>query len=65
MAQNNMFRNLSVGHNATTTIMVNSMLVSRRSVVKFSDDIDYKDEPMPWETIAETDDIQELDFSHS
>ena len=65
MAQNNMFRNLSVGHNDTTTIMVNSMLVSRRSVVKFSDDIDYKDELMPWETVAETDDVQELDFSHS
>ncbi len=65
MAQNNMFRNLSVGHDAMTTRMVNGMLVSRRPVIRFSDDIDYKDELMPWETVAETDDVQELDFSHS
>ena len=65
MAQNNMFRNLSVGHDAMTTRMVNGMLVSRRPVIRFSDDIEYKDEPLPWEVVAETDDVQELDFSHS
>lgn len=65
MAQKNLFINVTADNNATATTMISSVAY-RRADIKFSDDLDYKDdEPMPWETIAETDDIQELDFSHS
>lgn len=64
MAQKDLFINLSVDNTATATTMISSVAYHHADI-KFSDDIEYKDEPMPWETVAETDDVQELDFSHS